>query len=318
MSRVVIIGSEGQDGRLLFDLLQAQGDTVVGYGRGLARASSPGTPPPCDVADPASVAAALAATQPTELYYLAAYHHAAQDATAASGELCARSFAVHVQGLLHCLDAITQQRLPTRVFYAASSRIFGAPAQSPQDESTPWAPLCPYGISKTAGAQLCAYYTRQHGVHTAVGILYNHESPTRPERFVTRKIVASAVRIKRGTQARLVLGDLAAMVDWGYAPDYAAAMPRLLRQAPPGPYVIATGEAHSVGEFARLAFAALDLDYREFVDEQPALLPRRGPHLVGCADRLRRLTGWAPTLTFAQLVARLVAAEWEHACRAAS
>jgi GDPmannose 4,6-dehydratase len=298
MKRVVIVGSGGQDGRLLEQRLHAEGCEVVGI-----RRDGPGP----DLTQREQVAAAMRQWQPAEVYYLAAYHHSSQEKTAADpAAIFTRSFEVHVTGLVHYLDAIRLHSPASRLFYAASSLVFGDPPSPVQTEATPFSPRCPYGISKAAGVHVCRHFRETHRVFASAGILYNHESPLRQEKFVSQKIVQAALRIARGEQDKLTLGDLSARIDWGYAPDFVDAMTRLLALPESGDFIVATGETHSVQEFVEIAFDRLGLDWRAHVLEDPALLGRRKASMTGDASKLRQLTGWQPTVDFPGMIAALL------------
>jgi GDPmannose 4,6-dehydratase len=305
MKRVIIVGSGGQDGRLLEQRLRADGCEVAGFRRDDSGQA---------LADRGGVADTIRALQPAEVYYLAAYHHSSQEKTLQDPPaVFARSFEVHVTGLIHYLDAIRLHFPSARLFYAASSLVFGKPPTPVQNEETPFNPRCAYGISKAAGVHCCRHYRQTHGVFAAAGILYNHESSLRQEKFVSQKIVQAALRIRRGAQDRLTLGDLSAQIDWGYAPDFVDAMTRILALDSPEDFIIATGETHSVREFVEIAFGLLGLDWRKHVVEDPALLGRRKVPMTGDASRLRQRTGWKPTVTFAKMIATLLPAEFHAA-----
>jgi GDPmannose 4,6-dehydratase len=187
--------------------------------------------------------------------------------------------------------------------------MFGRPKTPRQDESTPFAPANPYAITKVAGAHACALFRERHGLHVSVGILYNHESPLRGPRFVTSRIVRGAQMAARDPSYKLQLGALSAIVDWGWAPDYVDAMIRIVCQPVPDDYVIATGEPHTVQDFAAAAFGHLGLDWRVHVEEDASIVrgvrPAEMP-LVGDATKLRTRTGWEPSVTFDEMVKRLV------------
>jgi GDPmannose 4,6-dehydratase len=207
---------------------------------------------------------------------------------------------------------VTQQRLgrPVRVLQASSAEVFGLPAETPQTESTPIRPSSPYGAAKAFAHQLVAVY-RQRGLHASACILYNHESPRRPETFVTRKITMAAARIAAGTQQTLSLGSLDVRRDWGWAPDYVDAMLRAIRHESADDYVIATGQSRSVRDFAAAAFAAAGVaDWQSRIVVDPALIrPLEVTEQVGDATKARTVLGWAPTLSFEQLVAEMVNAD---------
>lgn len=315
MSRAIIVGVNGQDGRILDERLRQDGCAVFGIARG-----------GIDITDRAQVRALVAEWKPDRVFYLAAFHHAAQESAGADGaELFEKSHAVHVRGAVNFLEAIREASPATRLFYAASALVFGEPPTERQDERTPLNPRCLYGITKTAGMHCCRFYRETHGVFAAAGILYNHESRFRPEKFVSQKIARAAVAIAKRVEAappplvgveaappplradgKLILGDLSAQTDWGYAPDFVEAMVRSLALERAEDFVVATGEAHTVREFVEIAFARLGLDWREHVEENPALLHRRRPMMIGDASRLRTATGWRPSVTFREMVESLV------------
>jgi GDPmannose 4,6-dehydratase len=310
MRRAIVVGSSGQDGRLLRDQLLGSGTEVIGVSRKIQEECPGFTQARIDVTSAGQVADLVRECRPAEVYYLAAYHHSSQEmlASAPLGHF-QESFAVHVSGLLHFLEAIRHSSPATRLFYAASSLVFGDPRGEEQDEQTPMNPECAYGITKTAGIQCCRSFRQNHGVFAATGILYNHESILREEKFVSQRIVRTALRISRGEKSTLVLGDLSARVDWGYAPDYVAAMSATLALTKADDFVIATGTLHSIRDFVEAAFSQLGLDWREHVREDPSLLGRRRPPMRGNPAKLRALTGWKPTVSFEEMVHLLITAQ---------
>ena len=312
----LIIGSEGQDGRILFDRLGAEGDRVIGVGRATVRSANTegaALPERVDVLDPAQANSLIRDLRPDEVYYLAAYHHSSEDpaAQATLPELIRRSMDVHVNGLCNVLEALRLHAPHGRLFYAASSHVFGEDPPGPQqDERTPLNPANAYAITKVAGMHACRLYRRQHGLFASVGILFNHESALRRPGFLTRRIVEGVLDVRDGKADALTVGDPAAQVDWGYAPDTVDAMVRILRVAPqPDEFVVATGEAHTVSQFADVAFRAAGVDPAGRVRQDPNLIakarPSRSP-LVGNAAKLRTATGWRPGVTFEEMVALLV------------
>jgi GDPmannose 4,6-dehydratase len=314
MRNVIIVGSRGQDGRLLRERLAAEGSTVLGIDRhGIdQRGPAAAIEGACDVLDRSSVERVIQTFAPDAVFYLAAFHHSSEDARPVDdAELYLRSHDVHVRGPANFLETLRRHAPHARFFYAASSHCFGEPSTSLQDEGTPLRPACPYGISKTAGVQLCRMYRALHGVQASCGFLYNHESPLRSPSFLSAKIVRAAVEIARGERYRLVLGDLSARVDWGYAPDYVDAMIRIVRLDRADDFVIASGQAHSVGDFVAIAFAHLEIDWRRHVGTDSSLITKARPAaaLVGDSSKLRRRTGWAPSVSFADMVRLLVDAE---------
>jgi GDPmannose 4,6-dehydratase len=314
MNRALIIGSAGQDGRLLRERLEREGCAVVGIERG--RTIGKRIPPSdaaIDILDPPAVGKLVAAFAPDAIFYLAAYHHSAEDKPLPDElELYTRSHDVHVRGLIHVLEAVRKHAPETRLFYAASSHCFGEPPAGIQDENTPLRPRCVYGITKTAGVGLCRMYRASHGVRASTGFCYNHESTYRARKFLSSKIVRAAAEIAVGRHGKLVLGDLTARVDWGFAPDYVDAMVRILRLDTADDFVIATGEAHSVEEFVAIAFSRVGVDWRPHVEVEPSIIAKPRTVLVGDSRKLRAMTGWRPSVTFRQMVELLVDAEVER------
>src|SRR5215212_8761874 len=305
----LITGITGQDGFYLANLLRGEGDEVWGLTR---RGTLPPdlafvrSTPPGDVRDQASIERAIKVTAPNEIYHLAA-----QSSVAESWSDSTHTGEVTGLGTARLLDAVGQIAPKARIFLASSSEIFGLPDSAPQNESTPIRPVSPYGAAKAYSHHLASVY-RRHGLYVAAGILYNHESPRRPESFVTRKITKGAVSIARGNQSELRLGNLEARRDWGFAGDYVRAMHLMLQQPEPGDYVVATGQTHSVRDFCEAAFARVGLDYQAYVVSDPAYWrPAEPIPLVGDFSRAQNTIGWAPSVSFDGLVNLLVAADLE-------
>jgi GDPmannose 4,6-dehydratase len=309
----LVIGAGGQDGTLLTQLLAGRGDQVVCVDCDKIWSLPPATWEPVDILQSEQVLSLVRRVRPDECYYLAAFHHSAEDPglTHDDTQLFERSHAVHVRGLLHCLHAITQASPKTRLFYAASSHVFGFPAVQPQDESTPLNPQNVYGITKTTGIYCCRYFRAEPGVFASVGILYNHESHLRAPQFLSSKIVRGVLAFQKDSARKLVLGDLNAVVDWGYAPDYVEAMTRILGHTAPDDFVVATGEPHSVGEFLQIACEIVGVDPRECATLDARLLRKKSAVLIGNSGKLRAQTGWQPRTSFRDMIKILI----EHARR---
>lgn len=264
---------------------------------------------PADLLDEASLIAVLEACEPHEVYNLASpsFVPLSWDQPVLTAEFAA-------VGVTAILEAIRQVDGTIRFYQASSSEIFGDPTEAPQTEETPIAPATPYGIAKAYGHFITQAYRRQYGIYACSGILYNHESPRRPLDFLPRKVANGAARIAAGLEGELVLGDLEARRDWGYAGDYVTAMRLMLRTASPEDFVIATGETHSVRELVEVAFAHVGLDWREYVRTDPTLVRGRAElhNLVGAPAKAHALLGWRPTLSFEELVRLLVDADLEE------
>lgn len=314
--RALVTGITGQDGSYLAEFLLEKGYDVWG----LLRRSS--TPPldrvahlagrlrfvSGDLLDERSLVCALEEAQPDEVYNLAA-----QSFVAASFQQPVLTGEVTALGVTRMLNAVRTVNPQIRFYQASSSEMFGNTPVTPQNEATPFSPRSPYGVAKVYGHWVTVNYRESYGLFAVSGILFNHESPRRGIEFVTRKIADGVARIKLGLARELRLGNLEAKRDWGWAPDYVRAMWLMLRQEKPQDYVIGTGEAHAVREFAELAFREVGLDYRDFVKRDGAFLrPAEVDQLVADATRARRELGWQLTVTFAELVSRMVRADLER------
>jgi len=306
MKLAFIVGATGQDGTLLSQLLTQRSIPHVGVSRKGIREPSGKMLDPINLGDAKAVEGLVEAYSPSHVFYLAAHHHSSQDnLDAEQADLWKVSFDVQVLGLVHFLEALRLHAPAARLFYAASSHVFGSPSQSPQTELTPLAPDNIYAIAKVAGMQACRYYRNRQGPLASVGILYNHESIYRQDKFLSKKIIQGALAIRNGRQQGLVLGDLAAEADWGYAPDYVEAMVRILDLPRAGDYIVATGQLHTVREFVQVVFDELGLDVSKHVVENPGLIRSRQGRLVGDYRCLEKATGWRPTLSFEEMVRTL-------------
>ncbi len=305
MKKALIVGASGQDGTLLAQLLASRGIEHLGLNRlGLIDAQG-ALIHPGNLTDPEFIEHVIKTCAPTHVYYLAAHHHSSQDIGLKGIDLWHESLRVQVMGLVNFLEAIRLHAGTARLFYASSAHIFGSTSISPQNETTPRVPNNVYAITKVTGMEACRHYRDEHGLFASAGILYNHESAYRKPKFLSQKIILGARAIKDGRAQELILGDLSSKVDWGYAPDYVDAMDRIMDLPHPGEYVIATGETHTVREFVELAFTEQGLDYRKWVRENPAMIRKSEGFLVGDSTKLRRDTGWSPSLSFSAMIPRL-------------
>src|SRR5215831_13598663 len=252
-----------------------------------------------------SVYRAFQAVKPDECYHLAA-----QSFVACSFEDEFSTLNANINGTHRVLAALRDCAPDCRFYFAASSEMFGNVAKTPQTEATPFHPRSAYGISKVAGFHLTRNYREAYGIKASSGILYNHESPRRGFEFVTRKITSHAARIKLGLAKEVKLGNLEARRDWGHARQYVGAMWLMLQQDKPDDYVIATGEHHTVREFAETAFSYLALDYRNHVVVDPELLrPAEVETLLGDASKAKQVLGWSYQGSFKELVHEMVEAD---------
>ncbi|MDT7883320.1 MAG: GDP-mannose 4,6-dehydratase [Thermoflexus sp.] len=313
--RALITGITGQDGSYLAEFLLEKGYEVIGMVRRTSTINFERirhiqdriTLVQGDLLDQSSLIDILREHRPHEVYNLAAQSFVPTSfkQPVLTGEFTAL-------GVTRLLEAIRLVDPTIRFYQASSSEMFGKVREVPQNENTPFHPRSPYGVAKVYAHWITVNYRESYGMFAVSGICFNHESPRRGLEFVTRKITYTAAKIKLGLAHELRLGNLEARRDWGYAPDYVRAMWLMLQQDEPEDYVIATGETHSVREFVELAFDYLGLDWKKYVVVDPALYrPADVDLLVGDATKARTKLGWAPSVTFEQLVKIMVDADLE-------
>jgi GDPmannose 4,6-dehydratase len=343
MKSALITGITGQDGSYLAEQLLDKGYIVHGM---IRRASSFNTAriehlydqPGLlgerlflhygDLTDSSNLNRILERTRPNEIYNLGAQSH-----VKVSFEVPEYTAEVDGVGTLRFLDAIKEVGLKdhTRFYQASTSELYGLVQEVPQSETTPFYPRSPYGVAKLYAYWIVVNYRESYGLHASNGILFNHESPRRGETFVTRKITRAAGRIREGQQQKLTLGNLDALRDWGYAPEYTEMMWRILQQDQPDDYVCATGETRSVRDFCLHAFKAVGIDLefsgqgveeigscassgRVLVEVSPQYFrPAEVDLLVGDASKAARVLGWKPQVTFEELVQMMAEADWQLA-----
>lgn len=314
MRTALITGITGQDGSYLAEFLLEKGYEVHGIVRRVASEDSDYRLRrihhildqveihPASLESFPSLLKVVGKVKPDECYHLAA-----QSFVGYSFEDEFSTMKTNVNGTHYMLAAVKDLAPSCRFYFAATSEMFGKVHEVPQNEMTLFHPRSPYGVSKVTGFDLTRNYREAYGLHASSGILYNHESPRRGMEFVTRKITRHAALIKLGLAHELKLGNLEAKRDWGHARDYVRAMWMIVQQDPPDDYVVATGESHSVREFADKAFATLGLDYRDYVTVDPKFYrPAEVETLLGDATRARETLGWSPKLTFDDLVREMV------------
>lgn len=312
-SRVALVtGATGQDGGYLVERLLADGLEVHATARRSADAAaapwlSRAVLHEVDLQDTDALAGLVRDVGADEVYNLAAVSSVAQSWR--DPLTTARINGLAVAALLQACEDSGRE---TRFVQASSAEIFGASQEVPQTEQTPVAPVNPYGAAKAYAHQLTGVY-RHRGLHASACILFPHESVRRPDTFVSRKITRTAAAVSLGLESELVMGDLTPRRDWGWAPDYVDAMVRAARHPEAGDFVIATGRAHSVGEFVAAAFAAVGItDWRPLVRQDPQFMrPAEAVDQQGDPTRARELLGWEPTVGFEEIVSRMVQADLE-------
>jgi GDPmannose 4,6-dehydratase len=315
--RALIIGVAGQDGSFLAELLLAEGYEVFGVVRQPTSTRFENLEPirdrlellQADVLHELSLVDVLTSCRPHEVYNLASPSFVPMSWR--QPVLTAEFAAVGCTALLEAIRRVDEE---VRFYQASSSEIFGEPREVPQVEETPLAPVTPYGVAKAYAHFITRSYRRRYGLHASSGILYNHESPRRPQDFVTRKVARAAAAISLGLQSEVLLGDLDARRDWGYAGDYVRAMWLMVQQHVADDYVIASGETHSVRELVECAFGRVGLDWQDHVRVDESLVRGKAElhDLVGDAAKARDRLGWEPTVDFEALVHMLVDADLER------
>ncbi len=316
--RALITGITGQDGSYLAELLLKKGYTVYGLVR---RLSSPNMSNLTgdldrievidgDLMDQHSLNEAVRRSQPTEVYNLAA-----QSFVGTSFAQPVLTGEITGLGVVRLLDAVRAQAPESRFYQAASSEMFGQVDREPQDESTPFHPRSPYGVAKVYAYWACVNYRESYRMFVSNGIMFNHEGERRGVEFVTRKITSGVAKIRAGQTQSIVLGNLDAKRDWGYAPDYVDLMWRVLQHPAPGEYVGATGESHTVREFAEEAFSVAGItDWQKHVKVDAKLnRPAEVYNLRGDASKAKRELGWEPKVRFKELVRIMVEADLARA-----
>lgn len=311
--RALVTGVSGQDGSYLAELLLERDYEVFGLVRRLSATNYERiahlldriTLVDGDLLDEYSIMDAVDSVRPDEIYNLAA-----QSFVPTSFQQPMLTAQYDGLAVLRWLEAIRRLKPDTRFYQASTSEMFGKVRETPQTEMTPFHPRSPYGVAKVYAYFITLNYRESYGLHASNGILFNHESPRRGLRFVTRKITDAAARIKLGVAEELRLGNLDAKRDWGFAGDSAEAMWLMLQQDEPDDYVIAMGHEHSVRQFCEIAFSHLDLDYERYVIEDPAYYRPAEVHtLIGDSTKARTQLGWEPKVSFEELVKMMVDAD---------
>ena len=317
--KVLITGITGQDGAYLAEFLLQKGYEVHGMVR---RASTESferigqmhkqiTLHQADLLDQLSIVNIIQEVRPHEVY-----NFAAQSFVPISWSQPLLTGEFTGLGVTRMLEAVRLVDRSIRFYQASSSEMFGKVQQEPQNEETPFWPRSPYGVAKVYGHWITVNYRESYDIFACSGILFNHESPLRGKEFVTRKISDSVARIKLGLQDKLVLGNLDAMRDWGFAGDYIKACWLMLQQERPDDYVVASGQKHSVRDLVELAFGRVDLDWHDHVvSDQKLFRPAEINTLCGDARKARRVLGWKPTVSFVELIHMMVDADMERVRR---
>ncbi len=319
MKKALICGVSGQDGAYLTALLLEKGYDVYGGSRDATTNSFENLKKlglkdriklvSINIIDFRSTLQTIIRIQPDEIYNLSG-----QSSVGLSFEQPVETFESISIGTLNLLEAIRFSNLPVKLYNSGSSECFGESGGMPADEDTPFKPRSPYAIAKATAHWKVVNYREAYHIYACTGILFNHESPLRPNRFVTKKIISTACRIYKGSNEKLHLGNIDIQRDWGWAPDYVVAMWMMLQQENPEDFVIATGVTHSLQEYIEMVFSYLSLDWKQYVVSDPDLL-RPTDLMIGRANpsKAAKILGWKATHTLADIVKEMVEAELAQA-----
>ncbi len=318
MKTALIFGISGQDGSYLARLLLEKGYAVVGTSRDAQMSSFANLKTlgvlgevethSASLNDFRSVLQILDRVRPDEVYNLAG-----QSSVGLSFDQPVETFFSIGVGVLNLLEAVRFMGRPIRLYNAASSECFGDTRGKPASAETPFSPRSPYAVAKAASFWEVANYREAYDLYACSGILFNHESPLRPARFVTRKIINAACRIARGSGEKLLLGNIDVERDWGWAPEYVEAMWRMLQRDAPEDFVIASGESNKLETFVETAFAVLGLDYRDHMESNPSLL-RPSDILVSRADtsKAEAVLGWKAQSRMGDVIRMMIESEMQN------
>lgn len=291
----IIVGSSGQDGTILSSYLKKRNYEVTGLDK-----------KNIDISNKKDVFNLIKQIKPNHVYFLAAHHKSSQDINTNNTKEIRLSLKTNVISLMNFLEAIRVESKKTKLFYAGSSLMFGNNKPIRKTESTPFSPNSIYGITKTAGSNLCKLYREKYNIFTSVGILFNHESEFRKENFIFMKVIKGALDIKYKGKKELIIGDLSAQVDWGYAYDYVEAMHNILKIKKPDDFIIATGKLHTVKDLIEIVFKYLKLDWKKYVREEKNLLEEKRIPAYGDYSKLKKETDWYPKNDFKTMILKIM------------
>ena len=318
MKKALITGIAGQDGSYLAEFLLGKEYEV----HGLAEPVSGGETGNLwridhilshvhlhkgSVCDIKKVYEIVKSIKPDEIYHLAAKHEVEN-----TQQNYKEIFSTNVDSVYFLLSSLKDLKLRSKLFFASSSRVFAGGVFSPQNEKTLTHPSSLYGISKVAGSNIVKFFREKEGLFACTGILFNHESPRRDPFFVTRKISLSVAKIKAGIEKELILGDIEAKRDWGFAGDYVEAMWLILQQENPDDFVVGSGKLHSVKDFLEIAFKSVDLDWKKYVKINPSLKREKEIELLADTRKAKKMLLWEPQKGFSELVCDMVATDVEQ------
>jgi len=292
-SNALIVGSEGQDGKIMREILARKGISCININRNN-----------CDIREYTQVFTAIFQAQPLYIFYFAAHHTSSTEQQKTENNHL--YFEINTIGVLNCLDAIKALNLGTRFFFTSSSLIFKPNLNDRLNEQSELELNDLYTISKHASMKLCDNYRENFGLNTTVGIMFNHESQYRKSKFVTMKIVEFVANFNKRKNAKLILGDLSTVVDWGAAEDYMEAAYQLLFKAKVGNYIFSSGSGHTIREFCEVAFSYRGLDYKDYVSINQESVSRINHTRIGDNTKLKETISWKPMTSFEKMICNMI------------
>ena len=305
--KAFIIGSEGQDGMLLKSFLHSKDYIVCGLGRSnCSDLSILEKYLKIDLLqeDQSQLYNFIIEEKPDEIYYVAAFHQSSQEQENNQIELIKKSVKINQLEFINLMEVCRLNHPNARIIYTSSSLIFSGSGQQIQDEITATAPRCIYSVTKCAAMEAAEYYREFYGLFVSIGIMYNHESILRKDYFLSKKIINETKKLLNGNLAVIRIGNLEAMTDWGYAPDYVRALWHILQLPLPDTFIVSSGMAHKVKDWFHVLFDYLKMDWRQYVEEDNTLLIRVKPILIGNNSKLTA-TGWFPSVSFDEMVIKM-------------
>jgi GDPmannose 4,6-dehydratase len=311
MKKIALItGVSGQDGSYLANFLKKKNYIVYGVGKSASHLSKELKTMlagfyEIDLNDPLFIKTIILELRPNEIYHLAAFHFSSQEN--GNNKMSFNSFNnINLVTTNIILETINEFLIECRFFYASSAHVFGKVEKYPQTEKFPFKPETLYGITKAAGSELCRFYQNFYNIYASVGILYNHESPRRQSSFITSQIAQCAANAIKGLNPKLIVSNLDAVVDWGYAEDYVEAMWLTLQQNKSDIYIISTGIGRTVRDFSKIAFEFLDLDYQKYIFQDDKKIIKQATLYIGDNSKIMNECGWTPKCSFKDIVQNMV------------
>jgi GDPmannose 4,6-dehydratase len=299
----LIIGGSGQDGTLLSAQLLSQGQEVYSLSKNVGKLKGV-THITCEVSDTDNFTRFIKEVSPDRLYYLAAFHNSSENTK--QFENLRSNFQINSDGFQYTLETLHEYRPQCQVVYASSCRVFGKRSDNKLTEDSPQNPFCAYGISKMMGMQIAKYYRNHKNMHVSSAILFNHESELRPQSFLSKKIILGALDARKNPKTKVRLLSINDVADWGHARDYIQGMLLMSNASQPDDYILSSGQLHTVGQFAQIAFECLGLDWKDYVEVELPGKTTPSWILCGSSDKIKKQLNWTPQYNFLTMIQDLI------------